>query len=110
MPVWLVTLIPQIIQGVQAAVKAAPQAIAVIDDIKKMFQSWFTKNWITVEQQNALNAWADSVVAMAKSGVFPDAWQVQPDPGIVTRVGAGWNPVSVPISAEPPPQAPKNKT
>lgn len=82
MPVWLVTLIPQIIQGVQAAVKAAPQAIAVIDDIKKMFQSWFTKNWITVEQQNALNAWADSVVAMAKSGVFPDAWQVQPDPGV----------------------------
>lgn len=93
MPVWLIPLIPQILQGIQVAINAAPQAIALVGDFKQLFSGMFTKNMITIGQQNAIHAFLDSLVAMSQAGITPPAWQVQPDPGTVVA----------PAPAPPPP-------
>ena len=69
-----------LIQGVQAAIQAAPQVIALVESGKNMITALFTAKLITAEQQSVLHAHIDSISAMAKAGIVPAHWQVQADP------------------------------
>lgn len=95
----LAILIPQILQGIQIAITAAPELIKIVDDVKAMFAGWFGKGVITVEQQNAVHAYLDAIVAMSQAGIVPPAWQVQPDPVSATATAL----VQAVRSAPPPP-------
>lgn len=69
-----------IIQGVQAALAAAPQAIAVAEKAKELIDALFGAKLITAEQQQATKSHIDSIVAMAQAGIIPSHWLVRPDP------------------------------
>lgn len=77
----IAVLIPQILAGIQAAINAAPQVIGIVNSAKALFVSLFEAGLITVEQQKAIHDHIDSIVAMAKLGIVPPHWQVEPDPG-----------------------------
>ena len=79
MPAFLL-LLPQIIQGIQVAINAAPQVVEIVESAKNLINGFFAGKLITKEQQDALHAHIDSISAMAKSGIVPPAWQVRPDP------------------------------
>lgn len=74
------TLIPLIIQIVQAAIAAAPSAVDIVAKGKAMIDALFTAQLITKAQQDATHAHLDSLQALALSGIIPPHWQVQPDP------------------------------
>jgi len=44
----------------------------------------FSKGLISKEQQDTLHAWVDSQANMAKLGMVPASWQVEPDPETTT--------------------------
>ncbi|HEV2207321.1 MAG TPA: hypothetical protein VG167_00985 [Verrucomicrobiae bacterium] len=69
-----------VIQGLQAAVAAAPLAEDLGVKAKAFITSLFTANIITKEQQDAAHAHVDSICALAKAGIVPDHWKVEPDP------------------------------
>jgi hypothetical protein len=69
-----------LLQVLQAAISAAPQAIDIATKGKDLIDSLFTAKLITVEQQNALKNHVDSMMALAVAGIVPDWWKVQPDP------------------------------
>lgn len=69
-----------ILQGLQAAIAAAPQIKSIIENGKALFQSLFDAGLITAEQQNKLEAHVDEVCRAALAGEVPPAWQVEADP------------------------------
>ncbi len=69
-----------IIQGIEAAIAAAPGVVEVAQKAKDFISSLFTANLITKDVQDALHAHVDAVSKMAEAGVIPNHWQVQPDP------------------------------
>ena len=102
-------IIPLILQGVQAAIAAAPTAIDIIVKAKALIASLFTAGLITKDQQDTTHAHLDSIQAMALSGLFPAWWQVQPTPVNVPvippgapSVLAGQNPPPAPTLLPPP--------
>lgn len=66
------------IQGIQAAISLAPDIEQVITSAKNLISGLVTKGVISVDQQNALHAWCDNQAALAKAGIVPASWQVQP--------------------------------
>lgn len=78
MPV--LTLIPIIISGIQAAIGAAPGVVDIVEKGKALISSLFTAKVITKEQQDALHAHIDSLSALAVAGIVPLAWTVEKDP------------------------------
>lgn len=72
--------LPVILQGILAAIQAAPQVAEIVTAAKNMISALFTAKVITTDQQTALHTWVDNQVALAASGIVPPAWQVQPDP------------------------------
>lgn len=69
------------IQGILAALSAAPQAIALFNQAKQWFTELFKAGLITAEQQNFLNAHVDSILALFRAlGTIPPEFTVQPDP------------------------------
>lgn len=80
MPVALVALIPQIIQGIQIAISAAPKVAEIVVSAKALFTSWFNAGLITKAQQDAVHQTIDGIVAMVQAGIVPPHWQVEPDP------------------------------
>lgn len=68
------------LQFFQMAISAAPQVVELVTQAKNYFSAMFTAKLITAEQQNLLHAHIDSISAMAKAGLFPSHWQVEPDP------------------------------
>lgn len=69
-----------IVQGIQAAIAAAPGVIAVVEKGKDLISALFTAGKITKEQQDALHARIDADAALAASGIVPPEFQVEPDP------------------------------
>lgn len=69
-----------IVQGIQAAISAAPAAVEIVAKAKEFISALFSANAITKAQQDALHAHIDSLQALALAGVVPSHWQVQPDP------------------------------
>ncbi len=69
-----------IMQGIQAAIAAAPGVIDIVAKSKALIDSLFTAGAITKEAQDALHKECDSLQAMALAGIVPDHWKVEPDP------------------------------
>jgi hypothetical protein len=69
-----------VLQGIQAAIQAAPQVKEVIDAGKQMISSLFTANVITKEQQDTLHAQVDQIADDFANGRIPSSWLVKPDP------------------------------
>lgn len=70
-------VIAQIISYVTLSLKAAPAAKELYDEAEALFQSLFEEGVITVEQQNALNAWADAHQAATLAGTVPPEFTVE---------------------------------
>ena len=73
-------VIALIIQGIQAAIAAAPQIIEVVTAAKNFISSLTSAKAISVQQQNLIHAHIDAYAALVAQGIIPQAWQVQPDP------------------------------
>lgn len=69
-----------IIQGIQAAIAAAPQVEALALKAKEFISELFGAGLITKETQDALHAHVDAVCAAALAGTPPPAWTVEADP------------------------------
>ena len=69
-----------VIQGINAALAAAPGAIEVITKAKELITALFTAKAITKEQQDAIHIQVDATAALVSAGIVPIAWQVEPDP------------------------------
>ena len=69
-----------IMQGLQAAITAAPAVTELVTKAKDFISTLFSKGLISKAQQDALHAHVDSVAAMAKEGIIPPHWQVEADP------------------------------
>jgi hypothetical protein len=71
-----------IIQGIVAALNAAPKAIEVINAAKAYISSLFTAGLISAEAQKLLHDYVDAHAALLASGVVipSSAWAVEPDP------------------------------
>ena len=74
--------IPIILQGILAAINAAPKAIEVISSAKQLIDALFAAKVFSLEQQASLKAYVDAHAALLASGiVVPSlAWSVEPDP------------------------------
>lgn len=69
-----------IIQGIEAAIAAAPKLIAVAQKGKELITTLFEGGAMTVEQQNSTHAHIDAVQAAVLAGNVPPAWTVEADP------------------------------
>jgi hypothetical protein len=69
-----------IVQGFQAAIAAAPQAIELVKQAKEFFTTLFSKGLITKETQDRVHARMDEWVACLTSGTVPPEFTVEPDP------------------------------
>lgn len=68
-----------VIQGIEAAIAAAPQVIDVVEKGKALITSLFEAGAITIDQQNATHAHVDAVQAAVLAGYVPPSWQVESD-------------------------------
>lgn len=73
-------LILLILQGIQAAISAAPGVLEIIAKGKDFINALFGANLITKAQQDALHGSIDAHAALVASGIIPEWWKVQPDP------------------------------
>lgn len=69
-----------IIQGIQLAIKEAPQAIELVNKGKEFISALMGAKVITVEQQRDLHDHIDKVSEAALNGDVPPAWGVEADP------------------------------
>jgi hypothetical protein len=75
-----VAAIGLIVQGIEAAVSAAPTVMAVAQKAKDFISALATAGLISKAQQDAIHAHVDVVQQMAQAGIIPSHWQVQADP------------------------------
>lgn len=69
-----------ILQGLQAAIAAAPQIRSLVENGQALFASLFEAGLITKEQQDKLDARAEEICRAALAGEEPPHWLVEPDP------------------------------
>lgn len=69
-----------IIQGIMAAIAAAPQIEALVISGKEFIKQMFSAGLIDKATQDAAMVYVDAVCAAAIAGIIPPAFQVQPDP------------------------------
>ena len=69
-----------VVQGIQAAVAAAPQVAEIVTKAKDFIASLFGAGLITKAQQDAMAAHVDAVCEAALNGQEPPQWLVEPDP------------------------------
>lgn len=69
-----------IMQGIAAAISAAPQVIAVANKAREFVAELFSARVITIEQQNKMMAHIGEMQAAALAGAKPPHWEVEPDP------------------------------
>lgn len=69
-----------VIQGIEAAIAAAPQVIDVAEKGKALIESLFIAGVISVDQQNATKSHVDAVQAAVQAGEVPPAWTMEADP------------------------------
>lgn len=92
-----------IIQGIEAAIAAAPKVIAVAQKGKEMIAELFNAGAISIEQQHAVHSHVDAVMNAALAGETPIAWTVEADPGANTSPA----PSSAPATASEATAAPE---
>jgi hypothetical protein len=80
MPVLGAGILGQILQGILAAISAAPQIEAIVTAGKAWITALFSNGLISLDTQNILHAYVDAHWAAAKAGVIPLSWTVEPDP------------------------------
>jgi len=73
-------LLPFILQGIQAALAAAPDAAKIVAEAKALFGAMFSSKLITAAEQNKLNDELDKRAASVLAGQTPPAWVARPDP------------------------------
>jgi hypothetical protein len=76
LPSWILTAVSL----VEMAVKAAPDAITIVNQARAFFGSLFSAGQISVEQQTAVSARLEAITQAVLRGEVPPAWQVEPDP------------------------------
>lgn len=69
-----------IVQGIQAAVSAAPQVVAIAKSAKDFVTSLFSAGLISKEVQDAIHAHVDAICDAAIAGDTPPEFTVEPDP------------------------------
>lgn len=69
-----------VLNGLTAALTAAPQVTALAEKAKDFFKSMTGGGLISSEQQDALDARVDQIVESALLGKLPPQWSVEPDP------------------------------
>jgi hypothetical protein len=69
-----------IVQGLQAAITAAPGVISVAEQAYALIAALFSAQAISAEQQDALKAHIDGVMEAVLNEQTPPHWQVEPDP------------------------------
>jgi len=69
-----------IIQGLTAAIAAAPTIITQIENAKALIEGLFSAGVITKETQDALHTHLDTVVAAVLAGQVPPEFAVEADP------------------------------
>lgn len=69
-----------IVQGIQAAISAAPSVVDIAIRAKDFIASLFRAGLITKERQDAVHAHVDAYQAALLSGQEPPHWQVEADP------------------------------
>lgn len=69
-----------ILQGIEAAIAAAPKVIEIAAKAKEFIASLFSAGIISKEIQDAMHLNVDAKVALAQAGVIDAAWKVDPDP------------------------------
>lgn len=82
----IAALLPLILQGIQAAISAAPSVIAIVQSAKDFISSLFGAGLITKAQQDALHQAIDAHAALVAQGIIPDWWKVEADPVTVKFV------------------------
>jgi len=68
------------IQGLNAAISAAPKVIEVVQKAKDFITALFTAGAISKERQDALHLAVDARAALAAAGIVDPAWTVEADP------------------------------
>lgn len=68
----------QIISFIQLAIQAAPLAVQVYADGKRLFERLFAAGLISAAQQDELMSWADAHMNAALGGEVPPALVVTP--------------------------------
>lgn len=69
-----------ILNGLTAAITAAPQVIEIVDKGKALITSLVSADLITDVQQDQLHERVDKISEAVKRGEKPPAWDVEPDP------------------------------
>lgn len=72
--------LPLIIQGVEAAISAAPAIESVVTAAKDWITSLASNGVITIAEQNRVHAHVDAYAAAVRSGIVPPEFTVEPDP------------------------------
>lgn len=74
--------IPLILQGILAAIQAAPKVAEVVTSAKQLITALFNAGVISKEVQDALHSYVDAHAALVAQGiVIPNqGWSVEPDP------------------------------
>ena len=110
MPVLGTGVLGLILQGILAAISAAPQVEAIVTAGKTFITSLFSSGLISIDTQNILHAYVDAHAAAAKAGVVSLAWTVEPDPVTPPAVTTAAVPKLVvapaPLPITPPPAPP----
>lgn len=82
-----------ILNGLTAAIQAAPQVVEIVEKGKALFGALVSADIITKEQQDHLHKRVDLITEAAKRGEKPPAWDVEPDP----EDGQGEEPAQPPV-------------
>lgn len=69
-----------ILQGIQAAIQAAPGVLEIVKKGKDFISSLISGGIITVDQQKKLHARVDQIADDFANGRVPAAWMVEADP------------------------------
>lgn len=69
-----------IVQGIQAAIQAAPMVVGIVNSAKAYIASLFEAGLISKAQQDAIHAHVDAIAASAASGQTPPEFTVEADP------------------------------
>ena len=69
-----------IVQGIEAAIAAAPEIVDLIEKAKAFITSLSDAGLITKATQDALHAHVDARCAAAIAGTVPPEFTVEPDP------------------------------
>ncbi len=80
MPLLAPATIALIVQGIQAAIQAAPAIASVAIAAKDWIASLFAAGLISAETQNRIFAHVDFVCEAALAGTESPAWLVEADP------------------------------